>query len=240
MLESALRANVQRLYGLYHFMPYPVQNALTSARGLLLAKHRYANGTLRYLRELKSHEEWTTDQIVDYQRASLRRILDHARREVPFYSDYPPLRLTSPEDIAKLPVLHREAVRANPRWFVVRGQPESDCIRVGTTGTTGASLQVSYSESVARRNWAFHMRRWAWAGIKPRSPRVTFFGSRVVPPDRRMPPFWTHNYAEHQVLASIFHLSESNAPHYWSSFASKSTKYWRDFPRCWPFSLILF
>jgi len=230
MLESAFRANMQRLYGLYHSMPYPVQNALTSARGLLLAKHRYANSTLRYLRELQSHEKWTPDPIADYQRASLQRILDHARTEVPYYWDYPDLTLTSPGDIAKLPVLHREVVRANPNWFVVRGQPGSDCIRVGTTGTTGASLQVSYSEGVARRNWAFHMRRWAWAGIKPRSPRVTFFGSRVVPPDRRIPPFWTHNYAERQALASIFHLSESNAPHYMDFLRQQAHKVLEGFP----------
>jgi len=229
-LESAFRANVQKLYGFYHSMPYSVQNVLTSARGLLLAKHRYANGTLRYLRELRSHEKWTTEQIINYQRTSLQRILDHACTSVPFYEDYSRLKLASPEDIAQLPVLHREVVRANPYWFVVQGQPGSDCIRVGTTGTTGAGLQVSYSEDVARRNWAFHMRRWAWAGVKPLSPRVTFFGSRVVPPDRRTPPFWTHNYAERQILASIFHLSESNAPHYLGFLRQQIHKVLEGFP----------
>ena len=44
MLESAFRANMGRLYGVYHSMPYPVQNFLTSARGLLLAKNRYLDG----------------------------------------------------------------------------------------------------------------------------------------------------------------------------------------------------
>ena len=98
--------------------------------------------------------------------------------------------------------------------FVSQAAKENNCIRVGTTGTTGASLQVSYSEEVARRNWAFHMRRWAWAGVRPRTPRVTFFGSRVVPADRKLPPFWTRNLLERQTLASILHLSESNASDY--------------------------
>jgi phenylacetate-CoA ligase len=230
VLESAFRANVQRLYGFYHSMPYPVQNALTTARGLLLAKHRYGNDTLRYLRELQTHETWSPDEIVDYQLRSLQRILDHARKEVPYYAEYPSLQLASPEDIAKLPVLHREVVRANPSRFIVRGQNASDCIRVGTTGTTGASLQVSYSEEVARRNWAFHMRRWAWAGVKPLTPRITFFGSRVIPAERRVAPFWTHNYAEKQVLASIFHLSESNAVDYIGFLRQHAHKVLEGFP----------
>jgi len=230
VLESAVRAHMLRLYGVYHLMPYPVQNMLTSARGLLLARHRYANSTTRYLKELRTHESWTTAEIAEFQRASLQRILAQARASVPFYSDYPALTWKAPEDIRALPVLPREVVRENSHLFVSKELGDTNCIRVGTTGTTGASLQVRYSEAVARRNWAFHLRRWAWAGIKPLSPRVTFFGSRVVPPDRRVPPYWTQNYAERQVLASIFHLSDSNAPHYLKFLRQQSRKVLEGFP----------
>jgi phenylacetate-CoA ligase len=230
MLESAVRANMQRLYGMYHSLPYPVQNMLTSARGLLLARHRYANSTLRYLRELRTHETWTPEQIAEHQLASLQRVLQHAREVVPYYSEYPSLTLKVPGDIRALPVLPRETVRGNPLRFVAGNLRDTDCIHVGTTGTTGASLQVRYSEAVARRNWAFHMRRWAWAGVKPRTPRVTFFGSRVVPSDRRVPPYWTWNYPERQVLASIFHLSDSNAPYYLRFLRQQSKKVLEGFP----------
>jgi phenylacetate-CoA ligase len=221
---------MQRLYGMYHSMPYPVQNLLTSARGLLLARHRYAESTMRYLRELREHERWTPAEISAYQVSQLQSIIQQARARVAFYADYPAITLKSTTDLAQLPVLPRETVRGNSQQFVANDLPNSDCIRVGTTGTTGASLQVRYSEAVARRNWAFHMRRWAWAGVKPLSPRVTFFGSRVVPPDRRMPPFWTQNYVERQTLASIFHLSDSNAPHYVHFLRQQRDKVLEGFP----------
>jgi phenylacetate-coenzyme A ligase PaaK-like adenylate-forming protein len=213
MLESVFRANVERLYGIYHSMPYPLQNFLTSTRGIFLAKNRYSDDMRNSLNELRSHERWTPDQIRDFQSKSLQRIVQHARTTVPYYADYPVFEVKTPEHITQLPVLLRETVRGNSHLFVSRGGNRGR-IRVGTTGTTGASLHVSYTEAEARRNWSFHMRRWAWAGVRPRSPRVTFFGSRVIPPERRVPPFWTHNLAERQTLASIFHLSESNAPHY--------------------------
>ena len=230
MLESALRANLARLYSVYHSMPYPLQNFLTSARGLLLAKNRYLDGLERTLRELRAHERWTAEQITEFQRNALQRTIDHACRTVPHYADYPALELGAPRDIRSLPVLSRETVRSNPLKFVSRSDRTGDRILVSTTGTTGASLQVRYTESEARRNWAFHMRRWAWAGVRSRMPRVTFFGSRVVPPDRRVPPFWTHNFFERQTLASIFHLSESNAQHYIRFLSAQRGKVLEGFP----------
>ena len=230
MLESAFRARANSLYGLYHSMPYPLQNFLTSARGLLLAKSRYSGGAARYLKELRSHEKWSAEEITEFQCKALQIIVNHARATVPYYSQYPPINLKSPEDLSAYPVLSRETVRENPDRFISAASQTANRIRVSTTGTTGASLQVSYSEDVARRNWMFHMRRWAWAGVEPRTPRVTFFGSRVVPPDRRIPPFWTHNLFEHQSLASIFHLSESNAEHYIEFLKENSGKVLEGFP----------
>jgi phenylacetate-CoA ligase len=195
-------------------MPYPMQNLLTSTRGLFLARYRYSQENTEYLQELRSHESWTQQQISEYQLRALNRLLENARASVPFYSDYPAAPMHNLDEIRTLPVLTREMVRSNTKQFVSRLSRDGRCIRVGTTGTTGASLAVTYSESVARRNWAFHMRRWAWAGVRPRTPRITFFGSRVVPTTRRVPPFWTYNASERQILASIFHLSESNAPDY--------------------------
>jgi len=230
MLESIFRANAASLYGVYHALPYPLQNLLTSARGFLLAKNRYSDGMGKYLNELRSHEKWSNDEIVQYQRVALNRIIAHARLTVAYYAHYPMLDLKSPDDLREFPVLSREEVWANSPRFVSRSAQGPNCIRVSTTGTTGASLQVNYSEDVARRNWAFHMRRWAWAGVKPRTPRVTFFGSRVVPPERRVPPFWTHNVFEHQTLASIFHLSESNAPDYIGFLKAHGGKVLEGFP----------
>ncbi len=214
MIEAQIRARGQQLQKAYDRMPYPVQNFLTSARGWFLVKNRYGRGMFGYLRELRSHEAWTSEQITAFQTDALQRILDHARETTAYYSGYPKLTLRSPEDIAQLPLLVREELRQNSDRMISSSTPAVEVIRVGTTGTTGASLTVAYSEQVARRHWAHRMRQWGWAGIETRPGRVTFFGSRVAPPDRQEPPFWTHNYLERQTLMSIFHISEANAPHY--------------------------
>jgi phenylacetate-CoA ligase len=230
MFESAFRANSARLQRVYDVMPYPLQNFLTSTRGLFLARNRYSQDGDAYLRKLRSHESWSDDQIAEYQRERLALLVEHARKNVPYYRDYPAGPFRDAHDLRNYPVLTRETVRSNAQRFVSRLVNDRECIRVGTTGTTGASLQVCYTENVARRNWAFHMRRWAWAGVQPRTPRITFFGSRVIPADRKQPPFWTHNFSERQTLASIFHLSESNAPEYIKFLRENSGKVLEGFP----------
>lgn len=230
MFETQFRAHSAQLQQAYDLMPHPIQNLLTSARGWFLVRNRYANGMYAQLKELRSHEKWDADQIRAYQVEALQKIVDHARNTVPFYSDYPPVQFRTPEDIGQYPVLIREVIRENAERLVSQSTPESSQIRVGTTGTTGASLKVAYDESIARRNWAFHMRRWAWAGIEPRTPRVSLFGSRVIPPERRQPPYWTHNTMERQTLVSIFHMAENTAQDYVSFIRSQQGKVLEGFP----------
>jgi len=230
MIEAQLRANSAALQRAYDRMPYSLQNLLTSARGWFLTRNRYAPRMFSLLRELRGHEKWTSEQITAFQLQALQKIVRHARATAPFYADYPDLNLRTCADIARYPVLTREAVRESGDRLASRAVQTAERIKVGTTGTTGASLQVTYSEPVARRHWAFRMRQWSWAGVKTRTPRITFFGSRVVPPERSEPPFWTHNFLERQTLASIFHLSESNASHYIDFLRQNSGKVLEGFP----------
>lgn len=214
MLESQIRANWPLLRMVYDKMPYRFQDFLTTARGFVLSRNRYHRGMYDLLEELRKHEKWNREQVEAYQLRAVRQVIEQARATVPFYAGYPQVPLRTLQDLARYPVLKRETVRANVDEFASTRLRRAGLIRVGTTGTTGASLRVVYPESVARKNWAFHMRRWAWAGVQPRTPRITLFGSCVVPPDRQEPPFWTHNAAENQTLMSIFHLSDRNARHY--------------------------
>ena len=214
MLESMVRNNLPRLQSYYDRAPSPARHVLTSARGWLLTRIRYSPQTYSYLRQLRRNESWSLAQIGEFQLGALRQTLEHAVRSVPYYSNYPQIELHSLDDLRSLPILTREAALANQETLLACDVSLQERIRAGTTGTTGASLKVAYTEQLARENWAFLLRQWTWAGIGPRSPRVTFQGARTVPADRHEPPYWTYNVAEHQVLASIFHLSDRTAGAY--------------------------
>lgn len=214
MLEPFVRQNLPRLQRFYDSAPAPARHFLTSARGWVLGRLRYSRETFTILDELRRHESWTAAQIADYQLEGLRQTLSHAVDSVPFYGDYPLGEVRSFEDLSRLPVIDRETLLDNQDRLLSRAVPIRRRIRAGTTGTTGASLRVAYSENLARHNWAFLLRQWAWANVEPRQPRITLQGPRVAPANRSEPPYWTYNVPERQILMSIFHLSERTAPSY--------------------------
>jgi phenylacetate-CoA ligase len=214
MLEPLIRANSSRIQALYDHAPASARNLLTSARGWFLTRIRYSEEARIFLNRLRSHETWSAPEISNYQLRAVREIVEHARATVPFYKNYSRADIVRLEDLSRLPVLTRETVRQNQECLLSDATPPHQRVRAGTTGTTGANLKVAYTEQLARENWAFLLRQWAWAGIAPREPRITFFGARVVPAQQAEPPFWTMNRPERQVLASIFHLSDKTAPAY--------------------------
>jgi phenylacetate-coenzyme A ligase PaaK-like adenylate-forming protein len=213
-LERLWRTHAARLQPIYERMPAAVRHLLISARGLALTRNRYSSAMYALHRELRSHESWSREQIRAYQLKALRETVEDARTRVPYYRSYPKLKWQSLDEIRDLPLLLREHVRGHAADLVADDIPERDLIRVSTTGTTGASLTVAYTQELMRTTWAFHLRQWSWIGIHPRNWRITFFGNRVVPPSQTKAPYWAYNLPEHQILASIFHLSENTADHY--------------------------
>jgi phenylacetate-CoA ligase len=230
MLEPLVRNNLPRLQSYYDRTPATARHVLTSARGWLLTRIRYSRETFAFLRQLRRNETWTSDQMRDYQTTALNRTLDHALRSVPYYASYPRMELRSPDDLRRLPILTREAALEQQENLLSSDVFPRERIRAGTTGTTGATLKVAYTEQLARENWAFLLRQWTWAGISPRSPRVTFQGARIVPAERREPPYWTYNVPERQVLASIFHLSETSVGAYLQLLRKNRGKVLEGFP----------
>lgn len=214
MLEPFVRSSLPGLQSFYDRFPSPARHLLTSARGWFLTRIRYSPRTFTLLRALRRDESWNADQIALFQFCALRQILDHAVRTVPYYTDYPRAEFRGIEHLRRLPILDRETVLQNQERLLSRTIEPHQRIRAGTTGTTGASLRVAYTEQLVSENWAFLLRQWAWAGVEPRDPRVTLQGARIVPADRIEPPYWTYNVPEHQALMSIFHLSDVTAPYY--------------------------
>jgi len=230
MLESLVRGNLPRLQKIYERCPTSARNVLTSARGWSLTRIRYAPETFAILRELRAHESWSAEEIAAHQLRALQSTLEHARATVPFYAGYPRAEIKNIEDLRRFPILTRETVLQNQERLLSRSTPVCERIRAGTTGTTGANLKVAFTKELARENWAFLLRQWAWAGAGPREPRVTLFGARIVPARRTEPPYWTHNAPERQILASIFHLSEKAAASYLDFLRKQRGKILEGFP----------
>ena len=230
MLEPIVRKHLPRLQRVYDRFPAPARHVLTSARGWVLTHLRYSSSTFDQLRSLRTQDFLPRDEQQILQLRALQSAVNHALCTTPFYAAYPRVSIRAPEDLRQLPVLDRATALENAERLLSHDVALHRRILASTTGTTGTSLRVAYTEEVVRTNWAFLLRQWSWAGIEPRAPRVTLQGARIVPPRRTRPPFWTHNILERQILVSIFHLSEAAAPAYLKFLSRQRGKVLEGFP----------
>ena len=165
-MEKLIRNSAGRLQTVYDHAPYPVQSMMVSMRGWFLTRIRYSKETAALLRELRTHEVWTAEQMLQYQLDAVQHTLDNARRWTPYYRGYPDVKIRDLGDLRKLPVLNREMVREQKNQLLSKAVPWRKRVRVTTTGTTGASLPVYYSPEVSAKVWTYRMRQRAWLRMR--------------------------------------------------------------------------
>ncbi len=171
-------------------------------------------------RFLEESERGGPERLRAYQNARLAELVAHAYETVPYYREVMDARSLTPsditrvEDLAKLPVLHKEDVRAAGDRLVSRAVDRRS-LRSGTTSaSTGSPLSVSWDRAVALVNHASYMRLRRWAGAPIGTPYATLQGRIVARMGQKRPPFWRENPAWNQTIYSTLHMSEANLVHY--------------------------
>jgi phenylacetate-CoA ligase len=135
---------------------------------------------------LLERTQWlAADEIERLQLASLRALLDHAGRHIPYWREvfartrFDPRGVRSRVDLQALPILTRDTVQ--DRFEDLRDPTRRrENIRKGTSGTTGVPLRFEYcNESEAWRQ-ATRLRGYGWAGYRMGLPTLHYWGAGAV------------------------------------------------------------
>jgi phenylacetate-CoA ligase len=198
------------------------RNAGATVYGLMLEHERYGDHYRQALNRIRERETWTSGQMLEYQDRRLREIVEIAFRHVPYYREtfrklgLSPADFRSARDLQKLPILEKEALRADPTRFLDERLDRSRLMVETTSGTTGTAIRIFTTPRACQEHYAFFEARCRRvAGLRyGEDPHVTFGVKRVVPPERETPPFWCYNHAGKQLYMSVFHLADRNLAHY--------------------------
>ncbi|MCL5256615.1 MAG: hypothetical protein M1319_02325 [Chloroflexi bacterium] len=102
----------------------------------------------------------------------MKRLLDHAFTNVPFYrrrlqeAGVHPDDIVSLGDLARIPVLTREEVVKNRQSMVAVNFPRNEVLESATGGSTGVPMGFYYSKNRLDWSWAAHSRLNAWFGVE--------------------------------------------------------------------------
>jgi phenylacetate-CoA ligase len=207
---------------IYLKLPVLLQHAAVSAFGYGWKKKRFGGIFEREVAGFIARERFTREAWRAYQTTALRELLKVAVRSVPYYQKaYRGLGLDDRaidrfglEDLVHLPIVEKDAVRADPEAFLVGGKPTDDLTICPTSGSTGTPVRTYWSPADFQRSLALReSRECRPAGVSYRDPRATFSGRIVVPTDSTG-PFYRFNVFERQVYCSAFHISPRNAERY--------------------------
>lgn len=207
---------LSRLYGK---SPAGLKAVFASAWGLKTRQLRYGGSFAKRLADYRERDSWSRDRLADWQNAKLRELLQHAVAKVPYYrnlhkmGEYPIEEVRTVEDLRKLPILDKEALRRDPDAFLATDARSLHVLY--TSGTTGTPLKL-YRSPETIRDWyaCFERRAREWAGVSRTDPYAMLGGQLVTPVETNRPPFWVFNAAAGQLYMSVYHLSPDHMDAY--------------------------
>ena len=137
---------------------------------ILFPLHEFLRGrkTLKYLKELERIQWLSPEEIKEYQWKKLKKLLNHAYQNVPFYRKrfkqlgITPKDIKTPSDFEQFPFLTKEDIRNNLKEMIAKDYKKFLLIN-STGGSTGGEPLIFYSDKIreAKQNAAkLRARRW--------------------------------------------------------------------------------
>jgi len=184
----------------------------------------------RYRRLLETSHNWSREQLEDYRNKKLQKLITHCYSNVPYYRQVMDEKKIHPgdirraEDLVKLPLLTKDAIRAYARELIANNVLDMRVTWSKTGGTTGEPIQVCRDKEA--RAWASMCltRGLGWGGLKVDEPRIKLFGGSMglgkIPLTSRI-----GNLLRRDLFLPAFELRTDNAKLYFSKIRSSKCRF---------------
>lgn len=199
-------------------MPFPLSRGVRFAAAYRTATER---------------QWWRADEIRRYQDERVRHLLKHAYENVPYYQrifkerDLSPADFRGTEDLARLPLLTKEDVKAHFGEMLPGNLKRFKPVLTHTGGSTGKALDFYLSSKMMLMEEVFVQRHWRWAGFGPRDRVATARGQILTENLSEVAPFRRFG---NNLLLSSFHFSDQSLPIYSELIRSFRPKAFRLYP----------
>jgi len=124
----------------------------------------------RQLNDLLTSQQWTPDELREFQEMKLRRLIDHCYANVPFYrrvfdeNEINPGDIRTISDLKALPVITKQTMSENSNDLLARNYPKKMMETETTSGSTGKPSRFYFDRTARDIRKASQMRSFMWAG----------------------------------------------------------------------------
>lgn len=141
------------------------------------------HATVSVRRRLERTQWWSSERLERLQSERLQRLVRRAGRQVPFYQDVfaqsgvSPHDIREPADLRRLPVLTKDAIRANVDRLKARDA--RGLVRLNTGGSGGDPLVFFVGKERISHDVAAKWRATRWWGVDIGDPEIVAWGSPI-------------------------------------------------------------
>lgn len=135
---------------------------------------------------LDETQYWDEKRMEEYRLDKLKSLVNHAYKNVPYYTELfdriglKPEDIITIEDIRKIPILTKSAARENRERLLSKDIEHRVYSEVKTGGTTGPPLRILKDVDSYAFEWGSFYRWFNWIGIDIGDPIATFWGAPTV------------------------------------------------------------
>ena len=144
------------------------------------------SSVLKYLKLYEKSQWWSLKKLGEMQESKLRKMINHAWSNVPYYKrifkteNVKPGKTKKVEDLEKIPVLTHDDVRRHLDDLVAVNASRSSLARVQTTGTTGHPLILYKDGNETSSGMGSLYRGWSWCGYNIGEKMAQIWGVRTA------------------------------------------------------------
>jgi phenylacetate-CoA ligase len=205
---------------IYKHSPWMLQNLLASFYSYLESSHKYGKSYNQYFEYLNKTQLLNLSQLKILQVEKLKRIIEYAAANVPYYTEMfkklnvNPNDISSVADLGILPILSKDEVRMNFKKLISKEYMKKEYLIGYTSGTTGKPLKLAFSKESYQKEQAYIWFHRSWGGANYKEKTATFAGHMVIDIKKDKPPFWVENRHENQIIFSSYHMNLENLKFY--------------------------
>jgi phenylacetate-CoA ligase len=188
-------------------------NLMFEARNLIKSRLRNGPAFRRRLAEFTASADLRGEALREWQFRHLKETVTRAYEGTAYYrrafdaAGFQPSSLRSLDDVARIPVTEKSAVRTcGPEFLSTRHRGLK--FSAQTSGSTGTPLQLSRDLDSINAENAFLWRFWRAHGKQPGSRRATVRADLIT--DVSGDKLWVYNRFNQELLASAFHLNDQS------------------------------
>jgi len=172
------------------------------------------------LKFLNKTQWWSYSELEKFQLIRLKKLLQHANDNVPFYHrmfkklDFIPDELTNVNELSKLPILTKEIIRENFDELYARNYPKKDLIPNSTGGSTGTPMTFFVNRRWKTCNEAAAYRGWSWSGYELGDKMVHLWSAHQDLKDQNKIITKIRNHTFRIIKLNTFDLTQENMQEY--------------------------